>query len=170
MHCDLPGSSAHGIFHVRILDCCHFLLQGIFPTQDGTWVSRIAGRFFTIWATREALKHWTIRETPKSIDWLMPQILSTWCVLDPVPAGDYGPYSQGTPGLGPSLIFRSKSSSLRRALDSINQSHHAVLGNWDPERESNLFKTTEGVNVFSALKPAEESQCSSRERGCIQKF
>ena len=48
------------------------------------------------------------------IRWLMPQILSTWCVLDPVPAGDYGPYSQGTPGLGPSLIF-----SLRRALDSI---------------------------------------------------
>ena len=33
----------------------HFLLQGIFPTRDPTWVSCIAGRFFTIWATREAL-------------------------------------------------------------------------------------------------------------------
>ena len=30
------------------------LLQGIFPTWDQTQVSRIAGRFFTSWATREA--------------------------------------------------------------------------------------------------------------------
>ena len=32
----------------------HSLLQGIFPTQDWTQFSCIAGRFFTIWATREA--------------------------------------------------------------------------------------------------------------------
>ena len=29
------------------------LLQGIFPTRDRTQVSRIAGRFFNSWATRE---------------------------------------------------------------------------------------------------------------------
>ena len=29
----LPGSSIHGILQARILECCHFLLQGIFPTQ-----------------------------------------------------------------------------------------------------------------------------------------
>ena len=34
---------------------CHFLLLVIFLTRDRTWVSCIAGRFFTIWATREAL-------------------------------------------------------------------------------------------------------------------
>ena len=28
----------------------HFLLQGIFPTQGWTWVSCMAGRFFTFWA------------------------------------------------------------------------------------------------------------------------
>ena len=33
---------------------CHFLLQGIFQPRDWTWVSCIAGRFFTICATREA--------------------------------------------------------------------------------------------------------------------
>ena len=33
---------------------CHALLQGIFPSRDWTRVSRIAGRFFTNWATREA--------------------------------------------------------------------------------------------------------------------
>ena len=31
------------------------LLQRIFPTQESNWVSCIAGRFFTNWATREAL-------------------------------------------------------------------------------------------------------------------
>ena len=32
------------------------LLQGIFPTQHQTHISRITGRFFTSWATREAHK------------------------------------------------------------------------------------------------------------------
>ena len=34
---------------------CHALLQGIFLPRDRTQVSHIAGSFFTIWATREAL-------------------------------------------------------------------------------------------------------------------
>ena len=33
MDCSLLSSSIHGIFQARILVCCHFLLQGIFPTQ-----------------------------------------------------------------------------------------------------------------------------------------
>ena len=33
MDCSLPGSSVHGISRARILRC-HFLLQGIFPTQQ----------------------------------------------------------------------------------------------------------------------------------------
>ena len=36
---------------------CHSLLQGIFPPRDGTWVSRIAGKCFTLWATREAHRY-----------------------------------------------------------------------------------------------------------------
>ena len=34
---------------------CHSMLQGIFPTQGLNWVSWTAGRFFSSWATREAL-------------------------------------------------------------------------------------------------------------------
>ena len=35
MNCSLPGSSVHRISQARILVvCCHFLLQGIFPTQE----------------------------------------------------------------------------------------------------------------------------------------
>ena len=33
---------------------CHFLLQGIFPTQDRAQVSWSTGRFFTMGTTREA--------------------------------------------------------------------------------------------------------------------
>ena len=43
---DFPGKST-GVG-------CHFLLQGIFLTQ-GTQVSRIIDRCFTVWATREVL-------------------------------------------------------------------------------------------------------------------
>ena len=49
------GSSVHGYSPGKNTGVgCNTLLQGIFPTQ-GSQVSRIAGRFFTIWATREAL-------------------------------------------------------------------------------------------------------------------
>ena len=54
MDCSQPGSSVHGIIQARILELIAIsFLQGNFPTQ-GTWVSCIAGRFFTIWATGEA--------------------------------------------------------------------------------------------------------------------
>ena len=52
--CSLPGSSAHEDAPGKNTGVgCHTLLQSIFLTQ----VSRIAGRFFTIWATREARMH-----------------------------------------------------------------------------------------------------------------
>ena len=50
--CRLPGYSVHGIFQGRV--DCHFLHQGIFRPRVQTQFSYIAGRQFTIWATREA--------------------------------------------------------------------------------------------------------------------
>ena len=38
---------------------CYFLLPGIFPTQGSKQVSRIAGRHFTLWATREGYYQFT---------------------------------------------------------------------------------------------------------------
>ena len=49
MDCSPPGSSVQA----RIRVCYHSLLQGIFWPRDQTRFSCIAGRFFTIWATRE---------------------------------------------------------------------------------------------------------------------
>ena len=39
---------------------CHAFLQGIFPTRDQTQVSRMTGRFFTIWATSKAQEFWWV--------------------------------------------------------------------------------------------------------------
>ena len=53
--CNSLDCIVRGILQARTRVGSLSLLQGIFPTQDWTQVSRIAGRFFTSWATREAL-------------------------------------------------------------------------------------------------------------------
>ena len=57
MNCSSPGSSVHGISQARILEwiASPFSRRSYQP-RDQSWVSCIAGRFFTIWATREARK------------------------------------------------------------------------------------------------------------------
>ena len=57
MDCSLPGSSVHGVLQARILAwvATSFFRVSSWP-RDWTWVSLITGRFFTIWATREAPK------------------------------------------------------------------------------------------------------------------
>ena len=51
--CRLPDSSVHGILQARTLEWVAIpFSRGSFWPRDQTWVSCIAGRFFTIWATR----------------------------------------------------------------------------------------------------------------------
>ena len=54
MDCSLPGSSVHGILHARILEwvAIPFSRRSSQP-WDPTQVFHIAGRFFTVWASRE---------------------------------------------------------------------------------------------------------------------
>ena len=48
----LPGFSVHGILQARILEWIAFpFSRGTSQPRDGTLVSCITGRFFTIWAT-----------------------------------------------------------------------------------------------------------------------
>ena len=55
MDCGLPGTSLRGILQARILEWITIpSSRGSSQPRDPTQVSRIAGRFFTIWATREA--------------------------------------------------------------------------------------------------------------------
>ena len=55
MDCSLSGSSVHRIIQARILEwvAISFSRESSQP-RDQTWVSCIAARFFTVWATREA--------------------------------------------------------------------------------------------------------------------
>ena len=58
----LPGSSVHGIFQAKILEWVAISFsRGSSQPRDRTQVSHTAGRLFTVWATREALrKPWFI--------------------------------------------------------------------------------------------------------------
>ena len=54
MDYSLPGSSVHGIFQARILEWVAIpFSRGSSQPRNRTQVSCTAGRFFTIWATRE---------------------------------------------------------------------------------------------------------------------
>ena len=53
--CNPPGSSVHGILQARILEWAAISFsRGSSQPRDWTQVSRIAGRCFNLWATREA--------------------------------------------------------------------------------------------------------------------
>ena len=56
---------------------CPFLLQGIFLTQDRTWVSFIAGRFFTVWVSGGAggsRAHPHPPKKPSNLQWQILEI------------------------------------------------------------------------------------------------
>ena len=56
MDCHLPGSSVHGIFQARVLEWLAISFsRGSSQPGDRTWVSHIAGRRFTFWATKQIL-------------------------------------------------------------------------------------------------------------------
>ena len=85
----LPGSSIHGIFQARMLElvATSFSRGSSWP-RDRTWVSRTAGRLFTIWATRGSPTH--IRESlcilltiispqPRTVNYIGTQSMFSKC-------------------------------------------------------------------------------------------
>ena len=66
--CNLPGSSIHGILQARVLEwgAISFSRGSSWP-RDWTRVSRLAGRCFNLWATREI---WTIKLSTKELMFL----------------------------------------------------------------------------------------------------
>ena len=66
--CGLPGFSLHGISQARILEGgCHFLLQGIFLTQDLTWVSCVSC------IGRQILYHYTTQEAQRCVCYILKE-------------------------------------------------------------------------------------------------
>ena len=57
--CSVPGSSLHGIFQAIVLEWIVISFsRGSSQPRAQSRVSRIVGRRFTIWATREVLRYW----------------------------------------------------------------------------------------------------------------
>ena len=76
MDCSLPGSSVHWIFQARILEWAAISFsRGSSWPRDRTQVSRIVGRCFTVWATRELLRR-TLFLTLRSKSCCFPGFLS----------------------------------------------------------------------------------------------
>ena len=66
MDCSPPGSSVCGIFQTRILEWVAIpFSRGSSQSRNWTQVFYIAGRFFTFWATREALSLGACSESEK---------------------------------------------------------------------------------------------------------
>ena len=69
-----PDSSVHRVVQGRILEW--FVIpfsRGSSWPRDWTWVSCIAGRFFTIWATRETLPIHSSNLAGSSNPWYLPK-------------------------------------------------------------------------------------------------
>ena len=67
--CTLAKLLFHGILQARILEWVAIpSSRGSPQPRDQTWVSCIAGRFFTIWASREALTIYTVN------DYIIPKL------------------------------------------------------------------------------------------------
>ena len=85
MDCCLPGSSVHGILQARILEWVAISFsRGSSRPRDRTWVSRISGRRFNLWATREAEKTPTLGKTEgkKRRGWQMRRSLVITNAMD----------------------------------------------------------------------------------------
>ena len=71
MDCSPPGSSVHGILQARTEEwvAISFSRGSSWP-RDQTWVSCVAGKFFTVWATREVpnyLSVYQMNQDPSSL-------------------------------------------------------------------------------------------------------
>ena len=83
MDYNLPGSSVHGIFQARILEWVAISFSvWIFLIQGSNPGSRLAGRHFTISATRGALEQcslnvWIFEELPNTTFLSIPHLITT---------------------------------------------------------------------------------------------
>ena len=80
MDYSLPSCSAHGILEARVLEwvTISFSRESSWP-RDRTWVSLIAGRFITVWTTRQHLSViiptvciWI--HSPRPMSWLVTHL------------------------------------------------------------------------------------------------
>jgi len=87
MDCILPGSSVHGILQARILEWVAISFsKRSSRSKKWTWVSCTAGKFITVWATREApfSSHHSLTE--QKMRAYEPRVLAQHCLFSPFKA------------------------------------------------------------------------------------
>ena len=73
--CNPMNCKVHEILQTRILEWVVFpFFRASSQPGDRTQVSRITGRFFTSWATREAQEYWSVYPIPSPVDLPNPGI------------------------------------------------------------------------------------------------
>ena len=130
LDCSPPGSSVHGILQARILEWVVMLSRGSPQPRDRTQVSCIAGRFFTIWATREVQEYWSGLPCPSLRDLPDPGIepKSPALQMDSLPAEPQGKPKNTEVGSLSLLqqVFPTRESNwgllcFRRGKSSVNE-------------------------------------------------
>ena len=113
--------TVQGILQARILEWVAIPISGVSSQpRDQTQVSRIAGRFFTSWATREAQEYWSGQPIPSPADLPYPGIEpgSPAFQADSLPAELPGKPNVGDLGLVPEL---------GRSLEKGSATHSRIL-------------------------------------------
>ena len=133
--CSPPGSSVHGDSPGKNTGVgCHEPSRGSSQPRDRIQVSHIAGRFFTIWVTREAQECWSGQPIPSSRDLPKP-VIQPW---------------------SPSLQVDSLPAELpgkpEKSLDSQNLP-------WQRTHECYLLMGTEKVPAKSPFKSYQKGLC-----------
>ena len=123
MDCSPPGSSLHGILQARILEWVAMpSSRGSSQPRDQTQVSVIAGRFFTIWTTRETLGcYWN--KTPTVPQLKLVFSLAFWALFKITKTNSTPSPHRVTSYLGLNSYIASCSELLRIALPWVYELH-----------------------------------------------
>ena len=138
--CSLPSSSVHGTPQARILEWVATpYYRGSSRPRDRTWVSCIAGRFFTLWATREASVLMTVSFSS------VTQSCLTLC--DPV--------NHSTPGLPVHHQFPESTQTYVHWVGDAIQSSHPLSSPSSPalhlSQHQGLFKWVSSLHQVAKV-------------------
>ena len=128
--CSLPGSSIHGDSpNKNTGESFHALLQGSSQPRTQTQVSRIAGGFFTIWATREAREYWRRYPVPSPGDLPDPgiELESPALQADSLPAELLGKGLDVQYKTSASILTTLGIHHFSLCLDLARKPHHSQL-------------------------------------------
>ena len=131
MDCSLPGSSILGILQARVLEwvAISFSRGSSWP-RDWTQVSCIAGRFFTNWATREALVSGFITIQVTEVPLCFSSIW--WCLNEYAGEGAGRMHrTRNTGSLGSHAVQENQNRTVDKAVKTDIVQELLQSGKWD---------------------------------------